>query len=133
MKRLTALIFFALLTGCGSYNSGPGAPPQETDVDQRVVFFQEGSTSLTPEGRGIIRDVVTRYNDTHARGMTIVGEADGATPHDVDLAAKRARAVVDALTASGVDASRIEVRAGPAPTGEKGVAAHKVIVRLHQS
>lgn len=131
MKRLAALFLFALLAGCSASNApGPAAPPP-ADTDQLIVFFREGSTALTPEGREIIHRIVDRYRDTQARGLTVIGEADGATARDVDLAARRARVVADALSASGIDTSRIEVRAGPAPTGEKGVAAHKVVVRLH--
>lgn len=131
MKRLAALLFIVILAGCTATNTpGPTAAPPPA-ADQLVVFFREGSTSLTPEGREIIHRIIDRYRDTHARGLTIIGEADGATAQDVDLAAKRARGVADALTASGIDASRIEVRAGPAPQGERGVAAHKVVVRLH--
>jgi outer membrane protein OmpA-like peptidoglycan-associated protein len=132
MKRLLALVFFVVMAGCtASERGGPAAPVP--DAEQMVVFFREGSTVLTPLGQDIVDGAAAKFHAINARGLTVVGEADGATATDVEIAAKRARVVGDALAAKGIDPSRIEVRAGPAPTGESGVEAHKVILRFHSS
>jgi hypothetical protein len=44
--------------------------------------------------------------------------------------AERGRAVVDALTEAGIDPTRIETVPGAIDPDDKGVAAHKVVIRL---
>jgi outer membrane protein OmpA-like peptidoglycan-associated protein len=128
VKRFLALVLFVALAGCAATGARPAAAPVEGD--QFAVFFKENSAALTPEGQEVIGRVVDRVHKAHPSGIVVVGQADGATARDADLAATRARTVADALVARGIAERAIEIRAGPAPTGENGVAAHKVIVRL---
>jgi len=95
---------------------------------QFTVYFQNDSATPTPEAQQVLNQVTQAAKDSHPHRIVVEGQADGATPRDSELALKRAKAVVDALVASGIDASKVNLKDTAALNSTPGVAGHKVLV-----
>jgi hypothetical protein len=122
VSRFFALILLTALTACtGSTLDQPRS---------YLVYFDNDSATITPDGRRIIGTIVTGIRDTAPSKVVVAGRADGSTAHDATLADQRAVAVMQALTQQGVPANKVEKEAGAPPSGVNGVAAHQVAVTL---
>ncbi len=76
-----------------------------------MVFFESGSTRITPYGRGVIDNTAAAIIDSGARDVLIQGTADrvGSRSYNLALGLRRAEAVKAALVARGIPAARIQV------------------------
>ncbi|UUM31252.1 OmpA family protein [Vibrio japonicus] len=74
--------------------------------------FEVNSSQLKAESAAKLDDLVKFLNDYPQANVEIVGYTDtsGAASYNQALSEKRAQSVADALTAKGVDASRISAR-----------------------
>ena len=120
MHRLAILLILVLLAACESMRPAP--------VGQFVLFFRTNEAVLTPEAKEIVGRIVKAAQERHPARIVVEGKADGNTPHDQELADKRAGNAVKALVEGGIDTKFIESHAST--TTETGVAAHQVVVRF---
>jgi outer membrane protein OmpA-like peptidoglycan-associated protein len=122
VSRFFALIMLTALAACtGSTLDQPRS---------YLVYFDNDSATITPDGQRIIGTIVTGIKDSAPSKVVVAGRADGSTAHDATLADQRAVAVMQALTQQGVSANKVEKEAGAPPSGVNGVAAHQVAVTL---
>jgi hypothetical protein len=96
MRRSLALAFAASI-----------AAPLSALAADHTVFFAHGSARLTAEARAIIDQAAADYAATGETSVSLVGHTDtsGSAEYNMGLSERRARAVADALVASGVPAS----------------------------
>jgi outer membrane protein OmpA-like peptidoglycan-associated protein len=93
-------VFFAALLLAGCHAPGP---------EHFVVFYAPQSSALDPQGVQIVATVAERARQRPGTPVVVRGYADadiGVTDARL-LAAKRSRAVADALVADGVDPARV--------------------------
>jgi outer membrane protein OmpA-like peptidoglycan-associated protein len=121
VSRIFAVIMLTALAACGSTLNQPRS---------YLVYFDNDSATLTPDGQRIVGTIVTGIKDNAPSKVVVAGRADGSTAHDATLADQRAVAVMQALTQQGVPASKLEKEADAPPSGINGVAAHQVVVTL---
>jgi outer membrane protein OmpA-like peptidoglycan-associated protein len=122
VSRFFALIMLTALAACtGSTLDQPRS---------YLVYFDNDSATITPDGQRIIGTIVTGIKDSAPSKVVVAGRADGSTAHDATLANQRAAVVMQALTQQGVPAKKVEKEAGAPPSGVNGVAAHQVAVTL---
>ncbi len=74
--------------------------------------FELNSTKLNAESKAKLDELVKFLNEYPQANVEVVGytDASGAASYNQTLSEKRAQSVADALTAKGVDASRISAR-----------------------
>jgi len=128
MRRIVSLVLLVLLAACATNPPAP-APPKRFDI-----FFQAGSSRLTPEGQQVVDTIVAAIRDTKPSSIVVEGEADGTQPKDAQLADQRAITVASALKAAGVDQSKIAQHATLALLAQTDpathISTHKVTVQL---
>jgi outer membrane protein OmpA-like peptidoglycan-associated protein len=131
MRRIASLVILVLLGAC---TASPPTPPASLPPKQFDIFFQVGSSKLTPEGQQVVDAVVASIRDTKPSSIVVEGEADGTQPKDAQLADQRATAVTSALKVAGVDAAKIAQHAALALPAQADLATHisthKVMVQL---
>jgi hypothetical protein len=123
MLRIAVLLAVTLVAGC-MLGQGSGEPRQF------LVFFETNDAALTPTAQQVIATVATAAQTEHPSRITVAGRADGGTAHDATLADERASVVVRALVDAGVDPHAIAKEPSAPPKGDKGVAAHLVVVEF---
>ena len=122
VSRIFSVIMLAALAACGG--SALNQPRSY------LVYFDNDSATLTPDGQRIVGTIVTGIKDNSPSKVVVAGRADGSTAHDATLADQRAVAVMQALTQQGVPANKLEKEADAPPSGINGVAAHQVVITL---
>lgn len=78
-------------------------------LGNRIVEFESGSATLTPQGLGILDDMATVIKDVGDKPITITGHTDniGDANANLLLSNQRAEAVKQYLIGRGIDASRL--------------------------
>ncbi len=73
------------------------------------ILFEFDSAAILPESEPQIEQLATLMKDSGALQVLIVGHTDGegAFDYNLSLSQRRAQAVVEALTAKGIEASRL--------------------------
>lgn len=119
---LSALVFAlaAALAACATTPSAPPpavavAPPSGSacaDLDF-PVYFEAGSDHLTAPARQVLAAAAGRLRGCRVASGEIVGLASASAPSATadELSRRRARTVADALTAAGVPAPALDLRA----------------------
>ncbi|HXP32007.1 MAG TPA: OmpA family protein [Stellaceae bacterium] len=121
MRRVAILLALLLAAQCASEPAGP---------HRSTVFFETDDAAITPEGQQVVAQIAAEALRLNPSKIIVEGRADGGTPHDATLADQRAAAVMRALTAAGIDATRIEKRPSVPPPGWGGIAAHQAVITL---
>jgi outer membrane protein OmpA-like peptidoglycan-associated protein len=121
MRRFAMLVALLLAAQCAGEPVGPR---------RSIVFFETDDAALTPGGQQVVAQVAAEALRFNPSKIIVEGRADGGTPHDAALADQRAAAVMRALTAAGIDATKIEKRPSVPPPGWEGVAAHQAAITL---
>jgi outer membrane protein OmpA-like peptidoglycan-associated protein len=148
---LIALLLFGLIGGLALRQMKPAAAVAEAPVsatpagDDAVldiplagdltgtVYFMVGKADLGADSQAELASVKQAVEAAAARKIVLSGfhDASGDPAKNADLAKQRAKAVRDALTAAGVDASRILLRKPESTTGEgPAEQARRVEIRL---
>jgi outer membrane protein OmpA-like peptidoglycan-associated protein len=109
-------------------------------ADQTVaIYFEPGSTELTPEGRAVIDAAASAARSCRVRTVEVLGLADArgsaAPDANYELSRRRADAVSAALAANGLPAADFRVGAlgeagAVAPGGVKAPLRRRVEVTL---
>lgn len=114
----SALALAAALTGCATPPAAPppvvAAAPARACADLDFpVYFETGSDRLTAPARQVLAAAAGRMHGCRVTSGEIVGLAAASAPSATadDLSRHRARAVADALTAEGVPAPALDLRA----------------------
>ncbi len=110
------LALAAGLAGCGTMRSArdrivkPQAHCQDVTVQ---IYFERGSAEVTPEGRAVLRAAAGQAKGCKVDGVSILGLADapGSPDANLELSKKRVGAVTQALSATGLTAGELEVKA----------------------
>lgn len=124
MRRAAVAFVFLLVASCqSSLTQGPAQP------QQFVIFFRDGSATLSAEGREIVDHIAVAARKLHPAQIIITGQNDGLPPKRENMADQRAIVVAAALAKAGIDPSIIR-RAGSEEPKGVGIAAHSVLVRL---
>jgi hypothetical protein len=89
------------------------ATAQETAPGRFLVFFEFDRADLRPDGQRVVREAADEYQRTGNVRVELVGNADrsGSDDYNIDLSARRAETVRQALISAGVPASVISVNA----------------------
>jgi len=116
LKLISVMAALLVVAGCTSEPKG------------YPVFFSQDATVITPEAQAVITQIAQRNAEQHPAHIIVEGQADGATPQETALAEARAARVAAALSAAGIDPTRIERHPGTPEPGASGVAARKVLV-----
>ena len=95
-----------------------------------VVFFGTGEDRVTAEAEKVVTEIVAAAKATPGALLAVAGYGDDDQARDKELAARRAGAVVRALTAAGVQPDRIATKPGAPPPEATGIPVHKVTVTL---
>jgi hypothetical protein len=87
-----------------------GAVAQQVEQDRFLVFFDFDSAALRADARQVIADAASRYRETGAAEISLVGHADlsGSDAYNQQLSERRAVAVRDELVRQGVPAGVID-------------------------
>ena len=98
--------------GPGAGRGGPITPGTQRDFSVNVgdlVYFASDSTSLTPEGQSTLRKQAQWLRQYPQFTITIEGHADerGTREYNMALGARRATAVRNYLTRTGIQAQRL--------------------------
>ena len=77
------------------------------------VLFEFGKSGLTPNARGIVREIAGVLRDAQDRQLSVEGHTDsiGTIEYNYRLSSARARNVADALAQNGIPARRITTKA----------------------
>lgn len=135
-RHLTMLAFAAALAACAS----TAPPPAEPEQRVYLVFFEVDSAALTPAARQALAKLPERLERARQARVTIEGHTDavGSAAYNERLGERRAAAVRDFLTGSGVEALRIDTMsygaeaAGALGPDERASALlRRVVVRVH--
>lgn len=100
------------VSGLDAYLAGTDPAPRTFTFER--VHFDTGSSQIRNEDRpeiAAVADVLKRYPNARVK-LYGYADASGAAPANATLAQARANIVRSALTASGVDARRIEALSG---------------------
>jgi outer membrane protein OmpA-like peptidoglycan-associated protein len=125
LKSLFPVVAAALLLGACNQTPPPqaAAPPAQRPMALRqmppaTVYFDTGSSSLSPQAMASIRQVLGDYKTMGNATVTLAGHADtvGSQDTNIALAQRRADAVRIALVREGVPAASIT-------TGAQGEAS----------
>jgi outer membrane protein OmpA-like peptidoglycan-associated protein len=114
-----SMVAMLALTGCARELS------QQSEPRAFVVYFENGSTELTPEAQGIVADIASAAQKATRAEVTIEGTAARTADagNGANLAARRTLAVKDALRAAGVPESSIGLRYTDVAADTRGVVA----------
>ena len=98
--------------GLAPYGKGPATPGSLRDFSQNVgdiVYFSTDSTDLSPEAQQTLTQQARWLQQYAQYTITVEGHADerGTREYNIALGARRAQAVRDFLSRSGVSAARI--------------------------
>ena len=87
----------------------PAACPDQT----AQIYFEADSAEITKEGRALLAATAGDRKACRVTGVEVMGLADaaGAPGANLELSARRARAVTAALAASGLPAAEFKVSA----------------------
>ena len=87
----------------------PPPPPPPAPPPQFIVFFGLDSAVLVPEAQRVVADAAQAAKEFGAASLSIVGHTDssGSTTYNQRLSERRAAAVREALTQSGIPADKI--------------------------
>lgn len=136
-RHLTILAFAAALAACAST---PPPPPAEPEQRVYLVFFEVDSAALTPAARQALANLPERLARAPQARVTIEGHTDavGSAAYNERLGERRAAAVRDFLTGSGVEALRIDTMSYGAeaagalgPDQRASALLRRVVVRVH--
>jgi peptidoglycan-associated lipoprotein len=97
-------------------------------VDQTVqIYFEPDSAEITKEGRAVLALAAKDSRGCRVAGVDVLGLADsaGAADANLELSKRRAQAVTEALTATGLPAAEFKVVAA----GQAGATTSKGDVR----
>ncbi len=97
-----------------------------------VVFFGTGEDRVTAEAEKVVAEAAAIAKEKTDARLEVAGYGDDDQARDKDLAERRARAVVRALTAAGVPQNRIATKPGAPPAEATGIPVHKVTVTLEE-
>lgn len=114
-KPLFPIIAAALLLGaCTQPPPQAAAPPVQRvvppgEVPPTIVYFNTGSSTLTPQATTSIQQVATEFKTKPSAYVTLAGHTDtvGSQDYNMMLAQRRTDAVKNALIRDGVPASSI--------------------------
>ena len=93
-------------------------------VDQTVqIYFEPDSAEVTKEGRAVLALAAKDSRGCRVAGVEVLGLADsaGAADANLELSKRRAQAVTEALTASGLPAAEFKLAAA----GQAGATTSK--------
>jgi len=125
-------MLMALSIALAACTQQPPPEPQPTRVF--TVYFDAGSSDLTPTALVIIDNVADALRRAQPSKIVVEGQALAGFSGDAELAVKRADTVVAALVKAGVDSSTIVRRTalvGPASTDPvTRISAQKVLVEF---
>jgi outer membrane protein OmpA-like peptidoglycan-associated protein len=111
------------LAGCGSVHSFVYGPPTTF-----IVFFQDKSADLTPDGASIVNSAAAAIRRQHPATVAIAaGVAPGG---NMEMSQPRFAAVRKQLVAEGVDEDIIARSAIADPKLDTGPARQRVEIRL---
>lgn len=104
------------LSGCATVRSArdrivkPQAHCQDVTVQ---IYFERGSAEVTSEGRAVLRAAAGQAKGCKVDEVSILGLADapGSTEANLELSKKRVASVTQALTATRLVPSQLEVKA----------------------
>ena len=110
LKSLFPVVAAALLLGACSQTPPPqaAAPPAQRmalrQMPPATVYFDTGSSTLTPQAMASIQQIAADYKTTGNATVTLAGHTDTVGSPDVNmvLAQRRADAVRNALVREGV-------------------------------
>jgi outer membrane protein OmpA-like peptidoglycan-associated protein len=76
-----------------------------------ILYFQQGSTELTPASEAQLDQIVAVIKERQSDDVSVVGHTDrvGSKSANLKLSLARARRVKERLTAAGLDAAILEV------------------------
>ena len=103
-------------------------PPPAMESREFVVYFPFDQYVLTTEAQAVVQEAAQYAQSGAATSITVVGHADtsGSAAYNVRLSERRSKAVADALVASGVPQTALQVDwrgesqpAVPTPDGTK--------------
>ncbi|MGI9334953.1 MAG: OmpA family protein [Gammaproteobacteria bacterium] len=113
----TLMLGLGLMSGCTTPAPEPDPPPPPppnygpTDFDP--IGFESGSVSLSPEAANAVRSMAMRMKRADVVNDTIVvaGHTDsvGASERNREVSMRRAEAVLEVLTESGIDRNRVRL------------------------
>lgn len=106
-----------LLVGCAAPAPAPAPPPPPPPdygpTSFEPISFQSGSVSLTPDAAEAVRLIAVRVSREDVVNDTVVvaGHTDtvGASERNREVSMRRAEAVMDVLSESGVDRNRVRL------------------------
>ena len=113
LKSLFCVVAAALLLSACSQPPPPPPPAPRAMAPRQLppatVYFASGSSTLSSEAMGTIRQVSTDYKTVANATVTLAGHADtvGSPDYNVTLSQRRADAVRAALVREGVPAAAI--------------------------
>ena len=113
LKSLFCVVAAALLLGACSQTPPPPPPAPRAMAPRQLppatVYFASGSSTLSSEAMGTIRQVSTDYKTVANATVTLAGHTDtvGSADYNVTLSQRRADAVRAALVREGVPAAAI--------------------------
>jgi outer membrane protein OmpA-like peptidoglycan-associated protein len=125
-SKLPYALLLALVAACA---------PMSTDNGRFLVYFDEFSANLTPDGRGVIAGVARRARETNSRAVRIEARASatGSPVANQRLAETRSQVVADELAKDGVSPTMLrQVPIGQTGSGDPSVAERRVDVVLEQ-
>jgi OOP family OmpA-OmpF porin len=91
----------------------PAPAPVAKVVKTFTVYFDHDKTAITPAAQAILADAAKSARELSPTNVFVVGHADtsGAAAYNEKLAAKRAKAVAEALSKIGVASRVLDVKA----------------------
>jgi hypothetical protein len=127
LRKLITPIALALLAGaCSTTAPQPAAPPPPPPPKSFSVLFASGSSALSADAQGVVRDAAAGYKPSWAMGMTATGHTDtvGNPAANQALSVRRVDTTKGALVAAGVPAGEITAGASgeaqtPVQTGDE--------------
>jgi OmpA-OmpF porin, OOP family len=141
MKRLFLLLSILAIAACAQQEAPPPAPPAPPPPPPAPpppppqqsfnVYFNSGSSRLTPEAHQIVEAAAAHFKSGPPSPVQVTGYTDtaGSVALNQRLSQQRAQTVANALEAGGVPQTDVTVSgAGEAAAGES--AAHSRRVEL---
>ncbi len=125
MRKIVTALLLLGLPSCAMMAPASNTPGY-------LVFFTEHSAEIDPPAAAVIAQAAAAAKASPAAPVLVKGYTDSAgnPTADVALSQRRAQHVADALSADGVDPSRI-TRQGRGQTGEDpGVASRRVEIDI---
>jgi len=130
---LAALVVAGLCAGCAVHKPPApvaAAPAPATPEQNFIVFFPDEGVDITSEGQAVVDKIASEAKTANPAKITVMGEDDGGTAHDAEVASERGAHVAAALIAAGLAPSVVQQVVGVPPKGATSIAAHKVVVKF---